>query len=218
VIQDIDRTLEKILVERGKLNRNEIEVSFEQPTSEWSSKLSRPTLNCWTYDLRENLKLRSFEMTITRNEKTGKHSLPPLRYNVSYLVTAWARRIEDEHQLLSRALAALAGQTAWQPEDCEGLLKEQAYEIPVLVAQPLDNGVNMTDLWSVLNNDMRLGFTLMVTVALDIERAVEAPLVLEGTVRIGDSPYPPGHELSMFEELHIGQPEKTKKAKEGKKR
>lgn len=218
MIHDIDQTLEKMVIERGKINRNEIEVSFEQPTSEWSSKLSRPTLNFWTYDLRENLKLRSFEMTLIRDEKTGKTRLPPLRYNVSYLVTAWARRIEDEHQLLTRALAALAGRTAWQPEECEGALKDQPYEMPVMVAQPLDNGVNMTDLWSVLNNDMRLGFTLMVTVALDIERATEAPLVLEGTLRIGDSPYPPGHELSMFEELHIGQPKQAKKPKEGKKR
>ena len=29
---------------------------------EWSARLSRPTLNCWAYDVRENIKLRNFEM------------------------------------------------------------------------------------------------------------------------------------------------------------
>lgn len=217
MIHDFDRTMEKLLTERGKFSKTDIDISFEQPNSEWSSKLNRPTLNCWAFDLRENLKLRNMEMTTTRAEKIGKKGLPPMRFNLSYLVTAWGRRIEDEHQLIWRALAALVQTPFLNPDDCEGAIKDQPYEIPIQVAQPIENGVNLTDLWSVLNNDMRLGFIVMVTLALDVERAISGPLVFDRTLRIGESFNPPDHQLESFEELRIGQ-QKDKKTKEGKKK
>ena len=37
---------------------------------------------------------------------------------------------------------------------------------------------------------MRLGFMLTATVDLDIELSMEAPLVLEATIRLGSSDYP----------------------------
>jgi hypothetical protein len=45
--------------------------------------------------------------------------------------------------------------------------------------------VNLVDLWSVLDNQMRLGFTLVITLELDLALAEEAPLVLEATIRTG---------------------------------
>jgi len=41
---------------------------------------------------------------------------------------------------------------------------------PLKVATMPDFQMNITDLWNVANNQMRLGFTLMATVALDIGR------------------------------------------------
>ena len=40
MLHDLDRTIENILVERGKLTKGEIDIAFEQPTSEWSATLS----------------------------------------------------------------------------------------------------------------------------------------------------------------------------------
>jgi hypothetical protein len=65
MLHDFDKTLEKLLLQQGNLS--DIEISFEQPTREWSGRLNRPTLNCFCFDLRENLKLRNMEMQTTVN-------------------------------------------------------------------------------------------------------------------------------------------------------
>jgi|FLYN01.1.fsa_nt_gi hypothetical protein len=199
MIHDLDSTLKKLLIERGKLQRSKIEISFEQPTGEWASHLSVPTINLWCYDVHENVKLRNMEMKVSDNGRRAMLRLPPLRFDLTYLVTAWAREVEDEHQLLWRALGALSQTKVLSPETCEGALKEQPYEIPITVAQTTELGVNMSDLWSVLDNQMRLGFNVVVTLALDIERGFEAPLVLEKRIGVGQAEYPPDEELSALD-------------------
>lgn len=190
MIQDLDKTLEKLVYDRGKLNRNEIDISFEQPTAEWSARLNRPTLNCWCFDLRENVKLRSMDMTATHRDNTARIALRPLRYDLMYLVTAWARRIEDEHQLIWRALGALVQVPRLDPDECEGGLRDQLFDIPLVVGNVTDRMPSMTDLWSVLDNQMRLGFTLVVTLALDSGRGFDAPLVLEKQIAVGQAEHP----------------------------
>ncbi len=192
MLHDLDRTIEKLLRDRGGLKESEIDISFEQPTSEWSGTISRPTINCWAFDLRENTKLRSMDMQVNRDvkKKMANLRMVPMRVDVTYLITAWARKAEDEHQLLWRALGTLAHFMALAPETCEGALKEQPYELPLLVAQITEAAHNMTDLWSVLDNEMKMGFTLATTLALDLQRVLEAPLVLEGRLRFGQSEDP----------------------------
>ncbi len=198
MIQDLDKTIEKLIYERGKLNRNEIDISFEQPTGEWSARLNRPTLSCWCYDLRENVKLRSMDMNVTqRDANNARISLRPLRYDVMYLVTAWARRIEDEHQLIWRALGALVQVPKLDPDECEGALRDQAFDIPLVVANVTDRMPSMTDLWSVLDNQMRLGFSLVATLALDSGRGFDAPLVFERVIGVGQAEHPEERRLTV---------------------
>lgn len=185
MIQDLDQTLENLIRKEGKLNKSDIDIAFEQPTSEWSARLSRPTVNFFCYDLRENLKLRTMDRTVTRNGTHGFSAFPPRRVDLSYLITAWARKVEDEHQLLWRALAALKKHTDLMPSECEGLLRHQTRNIPIKVAEMGENPVNLVDLWGVLDNQMRLGFVMVTTVELDTEIGFEAPLVLEADIRVG---------------------------------
>ena len=196
MIQDLDKTIEKLLYERGKLNRNEIDISFEQPTSEWSARINRPTLNCYAFDLRENIKLRSMDMAVAAQQNGARISLRPTRFDLMYLITAWARRIEDEHQLLWRALGALVQVPKLDPADCEGALRDQMFDIPLTLANVTDRMPSMTDIWSVLDNQMRLGFTLVVTLALDSGRGFEAPLVLERMITFGQSDEPQQHVIT----------------------
>lgn len=201
MIQDLDKTIEKLLYERGKLSRNDIDISFEQPTSEWSARLNRPTISCWCFDLRENVKLRSMDMNVTHvGSNNARLSLRPLRYDVMYLVTAWARRIEDEHQLLWRALGALVQVPKLDPDECEGALRDQMFDIPLVVANVTDRMPSMTDLWSVLDNQMRLGFTLVATLALDSGRGFEAPLVFERVIEVGQAEHPEERRLTVSDE------------------
>lgn len=215
MIHLMDKTLEKIFFERGKLTRGQIDVSFEQPNGDWSSRLSRPTINCWCYDLRENLKLRTMEMQTFPQDRIAQKRLYPRRIDLSYLVTAWARNIDDEHQLLWRGLGALMGKTILNPNECEGELREQPYDIPISIANMTEHPISLTDLWSVLNNDMRLGFTFVVTLALDTGRGYDAPLVFEKQITVGQSENPPDGKLNAPDKP-IVQKADGKKSKEGK--
>ncbi len=201
MLHDLDKTIENLLIDKGKLNKREIDISFDQPTGEWSSRLNRPTLNCWCFDLRENLKLRTMERSVTRdyNHNRGQTSFPPRRINITYLITAWARKVEDEHQLLWRALGVLKGTPKITPQECEGLLRYQQHDIPLVVADMSDQPTNLVDLWGVLDNQMRVGFTLIATVELDTEIGFEAPLVLEAAFRVGQSESPRDESLTALD-------------------
>jgi hypothetical protein len=177
MIHDLDKTLEKILYTKGNLNRNDVDIVFDTPDREWASRLGRPTINCWAFDMRENMKLRSMQHQVVRNGDTASVLFPSIRIDMSYLVTAWARKMEDEHQLIWRALAALRQTPVIAVGDTEGMLRYQQKDIPLLVATPSDHPVNLADLWGVLDNVMHLGFTLVATLELDTALAdYEAPL------------------------------------------
>ncbi len=199
MIHDLDETIRKILVEKGRLNAGEIDITFDQPNGDWAAGLSRPTINCWLFDVRENLELRSMEWETTRANGKGQLRLPPLRFDLTYLVSAWTRKVEDEHLLLWRALGALCQAGALDPDQCEGALRDQPYEIPIKVAQSSEAVSNLTDLWSVLDNEMRAGFIVAVTVALDADRGFDAPLVFDKKIAVGQSDDPPGQKMTVLD-------------------
>jgi hypothetical protein len=186
MINDLDTTLERIVYNVGNIPRTEVDISFEQPNREWSTRLSRPTLNLWAFDLRENLKLRPNPMQVQpKDARTATVYNPPLRIDISYWVSAWARRVEDEHNLLWRGLAALKKTPTIRPNDAQGELRYANLDIPLKVALPGEGAINISDLWGVLDNSMKLGFLVVATVELDMEMAVDTPLVLEQTLRVG---------------------------------
>lgn len=203
MIHELDATLEKIIYETGRISRRDIDIGFDIPTSEWSAKLNKPTINVWAFDIRENLRLRNVDpmANYNRSAHNARMSLPPRRYDICYLVTAWARKVEDEHQLLWRTLGTLMQTPLIKPADCEGALKEQPYDLPLTVANMPEHGVNFTDLWSVLNNQMRLGFTLIVTLALDTGRGFDSPLVFERRLQFGQSEATEDETLTVREPL-----------------
>jgi hypothetical protein len=62
--------------------------------------------------------------------------------------------------------------------------------MPLTIGQVSETAANFADLWGVLDNEMRLGFNLQATLALDPERGFEEPLVLERRVGIGQTAVP----------------------------
>lgn len=188
MLHDLDKTFENILRDKGQIPRSAIDIEFEMPTSEWSARLNRPSINMWCFDVRENLKLRSMEKSaVSYNGTTAIRSLPPRRMDATYLVTAWANKPEDEHQLLWRVLATLKSMRYLQPEDCEGELRFQSHNIPLTVADMSEPKANFTDLWSVVDNQMRLGFPVTATLELETDMGFTAPVVLSTTVHVGES-------------------------------
>ncbi len=106
---DLDETIRQLLIKQVPLDLSEVDVSFEAPDREWSGRLSRPTINCFLYDVRENLDLRATDFETMRNNGKGTSTAKrfPARIDATYQVTIWARAPEDEHQLLWRVLVVL---------------------------------------------------------------------------------------------------------------
>ncbi|MEO0564238.1 MAG: DUF4255 domain-containing protein [Chloroflexota bacterium] len=185
MITDLNQTLENLLRTEGKIPKSDVDIEFEQPTGEWSATLSRPTINLWCFDVRENVKLRRRELDHRRKDgRTALTMMMPRRMDLSLLVTAWARKVEDEHQLLWRTLKVFRTNPRIERSKCEGGLRYQNYDIQLVTADMSDVTINMTDLWSVLDNRMKLGFISVATVELELDTAIEAPLVLQGEFRV----------------------------------
>jgi hypothetical protein len=197
MLVDCDKTLEKLVKEVGNLG-GDIDVSFEMPNREWSSRLSRPTLNCFCFDLRENVRLRHVDREVTRSATHGRITLPPRRIDLTYLVTAWARKVEDEHRLLWRAFTVFKRTPMLARARAEGALRYSNVDIPLVTADfsPPFERHNLVELWSVLDNQMRLGFLVTATVEFDVAQVEDAPLVLEAAFSFGQADDPQSEALT----------------------
>src|SRR5688572_2720411 len=67
VLDDLDETIKTVLRERGGLPTAEVDIAFDAPDREWSGRINRPTVNCYLYDIRENLELRESGWTTERD-------------------------------------------------------------------------------------------------------------------------------------------------------
>jgi hypothetical protein len=165
-----------------------VDIAFDQPKRDWSARLSRPTLNLFLYDLRENAKLRSTHPVWETVREPGGAMVQkrrPVRVDLRYLVTAWTAEAEDEHRLLTRALMSLFRFPHLPEELLPESLRGQPVPIPLQVAQA-ENQPNTSDVWSALENTLRAAIVLQVTLALDPNVALPAgPPVRTRELRFG---------------------------------
>ncbi len=188
---DLDDTIRQLL--EAQLDASQIDVSFDTPDREWAARLTRPTVNCFLYDIRENLELRKQSWDVTRhdNGNAAIRRKPPMRVNATYQITAWARAREDEHRLLWRVLATLQRNAPLPQDVLKGdLVNQLILPVPVKVAQEEDMPSNFADLWQALDNRIRPSITYTVTLALDPAVEITTPLVLQPP-RIGVNELPP---------------------------
>jgi len=178
MITDLDETIKKILVEKGKLDSGEVDISFETPDREWSASISKPTVNLYLYDIRENHEFRGHEWSIQKDENgIATRRKNPNRIDVSYLITVWTNDIDDEHRLLWHVLLTLF-RYADLPQDIrQGQLAEQTRPIRTFIAQPDGLLNNPADLWTALDNEMKPAINYIVTLPLDTDVEFTAPVV-----------------------------------------
>jgi hypothetical protein len=192
MIEDLDEALRHLLIREMPIKNGEVDIQFNQPRREWSARLSRPTLNLFLYDVRENAKLRhtaqGFDIE-RRSDGTAIQRRRPFRADLHYLVTSWATEPEDEHRLLARALMALFRVPEMPLELLPESLHDQPGPITLKVAQ-YDTIQNLTDLWSSLDNELRPALTCMVTLALNPYQAITGPLVRTREIRFGQAESP----------------------------
>ena len=188
MIDDLDEALRDLLIRELPIVNNEIDIAFDQPKREWSARLSRPTLNLYMHDLRENTKLRRERSPyeVERRVETVVQRARPYRVDVHYLVTAWATAPEDEHRMLARTLLALLRFQELPVEVLNEGLRDQPAGIPIKVAQS-ETLEKPSDLWSVLDNQQRPGITFTATLAFNPYAPVEKPLTRTAEFKFGQN-------------------------------
>jgi hypothetical protein len=199
MIDDIDEALRQLLIRDLPIKSNEVDIAFNQPKREWSSRISRPTLNLYLYDVRENAKLRQhtpiFEVERTQDGKLVSQRPRAIRIDLMYMVTAWATDPGDEHRLLSRSMMTFLRHRAMPADLVPEAFNEIGTMVPIDVAQR-DMLEKPTDLWGVMDNEMRPAYGLRLTVAFNPHTPTVTPAVRSAKVGLGQSERPADTTLS----------------------
>jgi len=193
MIADLDRSIEQLLVEELDIRNGEIDIKFDQPKREWSARLSRPTINFFLYDVRENniLRQHGWEKIQVRNGEdiqryAAKRKRLPFRMDCNYMVTTWATEPEDEHRLMSRCMLALLRHPKLPDRYLLGDLQEQPFEIQAALARN-DKLTKTAEVWGALDNEIRPSLSYMVTLAFDPWDIVTGTAVRTVTTQMGQT-------------------------------
>lgn len=164
MISDVDESLRE-LIRRDVLLGSKVDVSFDAPTRDWSARRQSPTLNLYLYDIREDLARREVQYVELRDEqgKVTERRVPFRRFKLSYLVTAWTQRPEDEHRLLSAVLACFLSSEAIPPDVLQGGLVTVEEAVRVTIGLPLAQDKSTVDVWTALGGEMKASLDLVVT-------------------------------------------------------
>lgn len=188
MINDLDESIKQLLIKKGALNSTEVNISFEAPSRDWATSQSKPAINIYLYDIHENHELRSYEWTVERNNnRTATKKKAPLRVAFSYLVTVWAKDMGDEHRLLGHLMAVLC-RHHFLPEDIlQGALKGLEYPVHASAAQPDGLVKNPADFWSALDNQLKPSINYVVTLPMDLDITLTAPVVSTKTIEVKEA-------------------------------
>jgi hypothetical protein len=191
MFHDLDEVLRQLLIREIPIKNGEVDVVFDQPTRDWSARLSRPTLDVFLHDIRENLKLRHSQQWIIEQNPDGTATKrrTPVRVDLHYMITAWANEPDDEHNLLARTLMALFRQPHMPQDLLPESLEDQPRPVPLQVAQ-VDEFRNPADVWNALDNEIRPSVVLTVTLAIDPYMPITTPLVSTRELRFGQADEP----------------------------
>jgi hypothetical protein len=187
MIHEVDEALRN-LIRREALNGADVEVTFDAPTKDWSARRNSPTVNVYLYDIREDLSRREVEYEEIR-DGTGRvieRRPPPRRFKLSYLITAWTQRPEDEHRLLAAVLGCFLRRDALPEDVLVGALADQPYALITHVGLPPPQDRNLSDVWSALGGELKPSLDLLITAPFDPRRMVEVgpPVTAEPVVTI----------------------------------
>jgi hypothetical protein len=179
MLADLDETIKQLLMAEMPIRNGEIDVNFDQPKREWSARLTKPTVNFFLYDVRQNVELRQFQWErVNGNGRPNVATLkrPPLRIDCHYMITTWAAEPEDEHRLLTRTMLTLFRFAKLPTDRLYGKLEGTEYDISTKLASH-DKLTNAAEIWSALDNELRPSISYLLTMTLDPWTPIEEPMV-----------------------------------------
>jgi hypothetical protein len=166
MLHEVDAAL-RALLDGDALAGSDVKVVFDAPTREWAAQRNGPAVNAYLYDVREDtgrrergpLQVRDADGRVTTRRQ------PPRYFRLSYLVTAWTKRPEDEHRMLSAVLACLLRNETLPGESlpADGTLRRFGAPVPLTAAVPPVESRAIADLWSALGGELKPSLDVVVT-------------------------------------------------------
>lgn len=181
----LDATLEAYL--RGEVPLDDrIDVAYEAPDNEWRSRITRPTINLFVWDIRRNHTESQGGMDLVERANERFHRPTPPRVDFRYLITTWTTQVMDEHQLLGAILVACLRQPLIPEAYLQGGLSE-APPVPRIQVARYD-GAESSEFWASMGGQLKASLDVIVTSTVDASVLVPAgppvlSLELEGVVR-----------------------------------
>jgi hypothetical protein len=187
MISDLDETIRDLLIKRGGINPAEVDISFDMPERQWSMTVSKPTVNVYLYDIHENLDLRNYEWSVARSNGSSTKARAPRRVDMAYLITVWTNDTVDQHRLLGHVLTVLFKYPELPEDLLAGSLRNLAWPIHAVAAQPDGVMRNTADFWSALDNNLKPSINYVITVPVDTEVSFTATEVKTQAFKFGDT-------------------------------
>ena len=186
MLAELDEALRSLLrAELGSHGFNGVEIAFDAPTREWAAGTSTPTLNLFLYDMREAQRGAAAEWQERRSNGRATLERPPLWIDCAYSITAWTRAVQDEHRMLSQALAVLLAHSRLPAHVLGDGLAAQADTILTRVAT--GKAEPSADFWGALGGQYKLSLDYVVTLRCDPGVTLQrGPEVRSQTVRVHD--------------------------------
>lgn len=188
MIEDVDESL-RTLVRKDALNGSEVEVAFDAPTRDWAARRNTPTLDLYLYDVREDMARREVMWEAIHNDRgwVVDRRPPPRYYRLSYLVTAWTQRPQDEHRILSVVLSCFVRHEVLPDDVLAGVLARSSLPTYATIALPPPQDRSLSDVWSALGGELKPSLDLVIAMPLDVARHedVAPPVLEEPRLRIG---------------------------------
>ncbi len=178
------------LVER-EVGTRDAEIVFDAPTRDWAGRRNAPTIDIYLYDIREDMRLRQRGMINEYDDTTrvvARH-LPARYFKLSYLVTAWTQRPEDEHRLLSSLLSCFLRFEALPLDLLSGPLADMNLPVPMTIALPPPEDRAFADVWSALGGELKPSIDIVVSVPVDTGQRFDVgpPVQVPPRLSIGGS-------------------------------
>lgn len=212
MFHDLDKTLEQLLTDpqipAWLAVLKVADIRFDVPDKNYPpGTATAAILNLHLYQTHENRVLRDPEPIIEKRGGIYIRRRPPLRVDCSYMVTAWSKKtaeqkIEEEHQLLSEAMLWLSRFPIISTNYLVGSLMNPPFPHRTEVALP-DGDKNMGEFWTALGQPPRPSFNLLVTIALDLQKEEEGPLVTTTSVSFGQKEQASDKQMPETQEVLI---------------
>jgi hypothetical protein len=181
LIHDVDESL-RALVRRDVADGSDVDVLFDAPTKDWAARRNGPTIDIYLYDIREDLRRRQQGMIGVLDDAghTVARRQPPRFFKLSYLLTAWTQRPEDEHRLLSGLMTCFLMHDHVPEEVLVGGLADEGLPLGITLAIPPPEDRALSDVWTALGGELKPSLDLVVVVPVDLNRDQKtAPPVTE---------------------------------------